>query len=88
VGVQAVGVILVVALLITPGAIGVLMADRFGRMCAVSVARAGSRSRSGCIVSFLATPRRGVHRRSSSSTLFALALAFSPRHGLARRRPA
>ncbi|WP_376087289.1 metal ABC transporter permease [Roseomonas sp. CCTCC AB2023176] len=87
-GVQAVGVILVVALLITPGAIGILMADRFGRMCAVAVGAAWIAVIIGLHVSYVADISPAGCIVLVLSALFALALAVSPKHGLLRARPA
>jgi ABC-type Mn2+/Zn2+ transport system permease subunit len=87
-GVQAVGVILVVALLITPGAIGLLLADRFGAMCRVATAAACLSVLAGLQASFMLNASTAGSIVLSLSLLFALALLFSPRHGLLRRRAA
>jgi manganese transport system permease protein/manganese/iron transport system permease protein len=84
-GVQAVGVILVVALLITPGAIGLLLADRFGAMCRVATAAAGLSTLVGLQLSFMLNASTAGSIVLSLSLLFVLALLFSPRHGLLRR---
>ncbi|MDO9500533.1 metal ABC transporter permease [Falsiroseomonas sp.] len=85
-GVQAVGVILVVALLITPGAIGVLMADRFGRMVWVAVASACTATVVGIQVSFMLDASTAGSIVLALTAIFLFALAASPRHGLLRRR--
>lgn len=85
-GVQAVGVILVVALLITPGAIGVLMTDRFGRMVWVAVASACSATVVGIQVSFMLDASTAGSIVLALTAIFLVALAASPRHGLLRRR--
>lgn len=85
-GVQAIGVILVVALLITPGAIGILLADRFGRMCAVAVGAGWIATAIGLHASYVLDASPAGCIVLALSFLFALALAFSPRHGLVRRR--
>ncbi|MBU8543470.1 metal ABC transporter permease [Roseomonas sp. ROY-5-3] len=87
-GVQAVGVILVVALLITPGAIGLLMTDRFGRMVMVSVAAACTATVVGIQLSFMLNASTAGSIVLALSAIFVLALLASPRHGLLRRRPA
>ena len=84
-GTGAVGVILVVALLITPGAIGVLLADRFGRMCGVAVAAGWIATAAGLHASFVLDASPAGCIVLALSALFAAALAFSPRHGLVRR---
>ncbi|WP_235035201.1 metal ABC transporter permease [Roseomonas sp. 18066] len=87
-GVQAVGVILVVALLITPGCIGYLLSDRFGRMAAIAASSALLSNAAGIVLSFHfnASPAGSIVLVLSG--LFALALVFAPQHGLlaARRR--
>jgi manganese transport system permease protein/manganese/iron transport system permease protein len=85
-GVQAVGVILVVALLITPGAIGLLLANRFGAMCRVATAAASVSTLVGLQLSFMLNASTAGSIVLSLSLLFVLALLFSPRHGLLRRR--
>jgi manganese transport system permease protein/manganese/iron transport system permease protein len=85
-GVQAVGVILVVALLITPGAIGLLLTDRFRHMLLVSVGAACLATVAGIQASFMLDASTAGSIVLALSVLFLLALAFSPRHGLLRRR--
>lgn len=87
-GVQAVGVILVVALLITPGAIGMLLTDRFRHMLLVSVGAACLATVAGIQVSFMLDASTAGSIVLALSALFVLALAFSPRHGLLRRATA
>jgi ABC-type Mn2+/Zn2+ transport system permease subunit len=84
-GVQAVGVILVVALLITPGAIGLLLTDRFRHMLVVSVAAACLATAAGIQASFMLDASTAGSIVLALTLLFLLALAFSPRHGLLRR---
>jgi manganese transport system permease protein/manganese/iron transport system permease protein len=85
-GVQAVGVILVVALLITPGAIGLLLTDRFRHMLLVSVGAACLATVAGIQASFMLDASTAGSIVLALTLLFLLALAFSPRHGLLRRR--
>jgi manganese transport system permease protein/manganese/iron transport system permease protein len=87
-GVQAVGVILVVALLITPGAIGLLLTDRFRHMLLVAVAAACLATVAGIQTSFMLDASTAGSIVLALSVLFVLALAFSPRHGLLLRRRA
>ncbi|MFC7739325.1 metal ABC transporter permease [Roseomonas sp. GCM10028921] len=82
--VQAVGVILVVALLITPGAIGLLMAARFGRMVAFAVGSACLAVVAGIQISFMLNASTAGSIVVVLSGLFVLALLASPRHGLLR----
>lgn len=87
-GVQAVGVILVVALLITPGCIGYLLSNRFGRMAAIAVGAALLSTFAGIMLSFHVNASPAGSIVLVLSLLFALALVFAPEHGLlaARRR--
>lgn len=85
-GVQAVGVILVVALLITPGAIGLLLTDRFGRMVMISTAAASIATVAGIQMSFMLDASTAGSIVLVLSGLFVVALLGSPRHGLLRRR--
>ena len=86
-GVQAVGVILVVALLITPGCIGYLLADRFGRMSAIAVTSAVTSVVGGIVISFHLNASTAGCIVVLMSAMFAVALVFAPEHGmLAARR--
>lgn len=85
-GVQAVGVILVVALLVTPGAIGLLLAERFGAMVAVAAAAALVAVAGGLQLSFMLDASSAGSIVLLLSAQFAAAMLFSPRHGLLRRR--
>lgn len=90
-GVQAVGVILVVALLITPGAIGLLLTNRFGRMVMVATGAACIATVGGIQMSFMLNASTAGSIVLVLSGLFIAALLGSPRHGLLRRslrRPA
>ena len=84
--VQAVGVILVVALLITPGEIGLLMAARFRHMVMVAVASACAAMLAGIQMSFMLDVSAAGAIVLVLSGLFVLALLGSPRHGLLRPR--
>lgn len=87
-GVQAVGVILVVALLITPGCIGYLLADRFGRMSAIAVTAALAANLIGIVASYHLNASPAGCIVVTLSLIFAVTLVFAPVHGLlaARRR--
>jgi manganese transport system permease protein/manganese/iron transport system permease protein len=87
-GVQAVGVILVVALLITPGAIALLLADRFGAMCRIATAAACLAVVLGLQASFMLNASTAGSIVLVLSAQFVLALLVSPRHGLLRRSTA
>lgn len=87
-GVQAVGVILVVALLITPGCIGYLLSDRFGRMSAIAVTAAVAATLIGILASYHANISPAGSIVVVLSLLFALALTLAPKHGLLAGRHA
>ena len=86
-GLQTVGIILVVAMLVTPGATAYLLTERFDRMTLIAVASSvvssvvcvlvsywTDRSPAGCIVLV-------------QTGLFVMAFLFAPTHGILRRRP-
>lgn len=85
---QAVGTALVMAMLIIPGAVGFLMADRFGRMMAWSTGSAAVSAFTGTLASFWLDGATGPSIALVQSTLFVLAFALSPKRRLARARPA
>ncbi|HEY9012518.1 MAG TPA: metal ABC transporter permease [Devosia sp.] len=82
---KAVGIILVVAMLIAPGAIGFLTTKRFDAMLAVATAAAVGSSLLGTFVSFQINAATGPCIVLIQTVLFLLALFFSP-GGLLRRR--
>ncbi|HRI15923.1 MAG TPA: metal ABC transporter permease [Verrucomicrobiota bacterium] len=85
---QAVGVILVVAMLVTPGCVGFLLTDRFPRMLMVAVATAVFASVMGVYVSFFLNASTGACIVLAQALVFGLVLTFAPKRGLwARRRP-
>ncbi|EHL95740.1 putative iron/manganese ABC transporter, permease protein [Acetobacteraceae bacterium AT-5844] len=81
-GVQAVGVILVVALLITPGCIGYLLSNRFGRMAAIAVGSAVMANLLGILASYHFNVSPAGSIVVVLSLLFAFALVLAPEHGL------
>ena len=86
---QAVGIILVIAMLITPGATAFMLVKRFDRMLAVSVAVAVCSTLAGAYVSFFADASPAACIVLIQSALFIAALCLAPGKGLLRRpRPA
>ncbi len=83
---QAVGVILVVAMLVTPGCVGFLLADRFPRMLLVAVGTAMFASVAGTYASFMLNASTGACIVLSQSAVFVLALVFAPKRGLFARQ--
>ena len=85
---QAVGIILVVAMLIAPGATGFLLARRFETMLAIAMVTAIGSGIMGVFVSYAINASSGPSIVLIQSALFLLALLFAPGHGLLRRRRA
>jgi ABC-type Mn2+/Zn2+ transport system permease subunit len=83
---QAVGIILVIAMLVTPGCIGFLLADRFSRMQLVAVGSAVFSSLTGVYVSFFINGSTGSCIVLVQSAIFLLALVFAPKRGLLANR--
>jgi ABC-type Mn2+/Zn2+ transport system permease subunit len=83
---QAVGIILVIAMLITPGCIGFLLADRFSRMQIIAVASAVFSSLAGVYISFFINGSTGSCIVLVQSLIFVLALIFAPKRGLLASR--
>lgn len=88
VSLKAVGIILVIAMLVTPGCIGYLLTDNFGRMMAIATASAVTSSAVGVYLSFFMNASPGATIVLLQAAVFAVALVFAPKHGLlaARRR--
>lgn len=82
VSLKAVGIILVIAMLVTPGCIGYLMTDRFGRMMGIAVASAVASSVGGVYVSFFVNASTGACIVLMQAALFVAALVWAPKHGL------
>jgi manganese/iron transport system permease protein len=89
---QTVGAMLVVAMLVTPGATAYLLTDRFGKMIGLSIAMGVVTSMVGAYASYFFDGSTGGCIVTLQSFLFVLALVFGPKHGMiaarARRRAA
>ena len=92
VALQVVGVILVVAMLIIPGATAYLLTDRFGRMLVIAPVMSALSSVLGIYLSYWMDASPGGLVVVVQGAAFALVYLFGPRHGLigarlsARRR--
>jgi manganese/iron transport system permease protein len=85
---QAVGIILVVAMLVTPAATAQLLTVRFGRMMTIAVAVGVTAAVSGLYLSYWLDVASGATIVLVETACFLIALALGPRTGLlARRRP-
>jgi manganese/iron transport system permease protein len=83
---KAVGIILVVAMLVAPGAIGQLMTNRFDRMLGIACIAAIGSSVIGTLVSFHIDGATGPCIVLVQAVAFLLALLFGPQGGLLRQR--
>ncbi|MGO1316437.1 MAG: metal ABC transporter permease [Cellulomonadaceae bacterium] len=82
VALQAVGVILVVAMLIIPGATAYLLTDRFGRMLVIAPAISAACAVIGLYLSYYLDTASGGMVVLTQGAVFTLVYLFSPRHGL------
>ncbi|WP_055048409.1 metal ABC transporter permease [Devosia sp. A16] len=82
---KAVGIILVVAMLIAPGAIGFLLAKRFEAMLAIAMTVAIGSGVLGTLISFSINGATGPCIVLIQSAVFLLALLFATSGGLLRR---
>ena len=85
---QAVGITLVVAMLVTPAATAQLLADRFSRLLAIAVAIGVMAPIAGLYLSFWTNTASGAVVVLVETATFLLALGLGPRTGLLRRRRA
>lgn len=85
VALQAVGVILVVAMLITPGATAYLLTNRFGRMLVLAPSISVVCAVVGIYVSFYLDVSSGGTVVLTQGTVFTLAYLFSPTQGIVTR---
>jgi manganese/iron transport system permease protein len=79
---KAVGIILVIAMLVAPGAIAFLLTDRFERMLAVAAAVAVGSSALGTLISFHIDGATGACIVLVQAAVFVLAFLFAPKRGL------
>ncbi|CAA9518941.1 MAG: Mn-Zn_transporter_SitC [uncultured Sphingomonadaceae bacterium] len=85
---QTVGALLVIAMVVTPGATAYLLTDRFPRLIAISVAMGALSSFAGAYLSYFLDGATGGVIVLLQTLLFLLAFLLAPKHGLlaARRR--
>jgi manganese transport system permease protein len=88
VALQAVGVVLVVALLVTPGATAYLLTDRFGRMLWISPLVATACGVVGIFASYWLDTSTGGTVVVTLGVAFGVAYLCGPRHGLVATRVA
>jgi len=85
VSIQAVGIIMVVAMLVTPAATAQLLVVRFSRLMAVAVALAAVSAVVGLYLSFYLNLASGASIVLVETLFFVLALVLGPRTGLLSR---
>jgi manganese/iron transport system permease protein len=83
---QAVGAVLVVAMLVTPGAAAHLLTDRFGTMLWLSAAIGAACSVAGAYASYFFNSATGGCIVSLQAIVFAGIFLFAPKHGLLATR--
>ena len=85
---QTVGAILVIAMVVTPGATAYLLTDRFRTLLVIAVILGSSTAAVGAYISFFLDGATGGVIVSLQTLLFLLAFFFAPKHGriAARRR--
>ena len=81
-GLQTVGIILVVAMLVTPGATAYLLSDNFDHMTLIAIASGVFSSVMGTYISYHIDGSTGGCIVVLQTLLFVLAMIFAPKHGL------
>lgn len=79
---QTVGAVLVVAMLVTPGATAYLLTDRFGRMITIAIAMGSLTSLLGAYASYFFDGSTGGCIVTLQTAVFVVALVFAPKHGM------
>lgn len=85
---QSVGAILVIAMVVTPGATAYLLTDRFGKLLILSIVLGGSTGTIGAYLSYFADGATGGFIVSLQTLIFLLAFFFAPKYGLVSRKRA
>ncbi len=85
---QAVGIILTVAMLITPGCIAYLLTDRFGRMLWIAATSSIGSAMVGTYASYFLNASPGACVVLAQAAVFVVVMFAAPKHGIiaARRR--
>lgn len=85
VGLQTVGIILVVAMLVTPGATAYLLTDRFGMLTGLAMVSGVLSGVAGVYISYWLDASPAGCIVVFQTLQFLLAMLFAPRHGIVRR---
>jgi manganese/iron transport system permease protein len=80
--IKAVGIILVIAMLIAPGATAYILTDRFERMLLIAVAVACGSAALGTLISFHIDGATGACIVLTQAFVFLIVFLFSPKRGL------
>lgn len=83
---QTVGIVLVVAMLVTPGATAYLLTDRFDRMMLIAMASGIFSSVIGTYISYYIDGSTGGCIVVLQTLVFLVAMIFAPKHGLLAKR--
>ncbi|HDU8700923.1 TPA: metal ABC transporter permease [Morganella morganii subsp. morganii] len=85
---QTVGAILVIAMVITPGATAYLLTDQFKKLLIIAVVLGAVTSSAGAYISYFLNGATGGMIVTLQSIVFLIAFFFAPKHGMlsARRR--
>ena len=86
VGLQTVGIILVVAMLITPGATAYLLTDRFDQMTLLAVISSSFSSIIGVYISYWSDIETGGSIVLVQTLIFLIAFLFAPRYGIFKKQ--
>jgi manganese transport system permease protein/manganese/iron transport system permease protein len=86
VSLQAVGIILVIAMLITPGCIAYLLSDRFNHMLIIAATSAIFSCLMGTYISYFLNASTAGCIILVQTFVFILAMVFAPKHGLLAQR--
>jgi manganese/iron transport system permease protein len=81
-GLQAVGAVLVIGMLVTPGATAYLLTDRFGRMAGIAALFGAGTGFLGAYISYFLDGSTGGSIVALQALLFLAALALAPKHGI------
>ncbi len=84
-GLQTVGIVLVVAMLVTPGATAYLLCDRFDRMMLVAMTSGVFSSVLGTYISYHLDASTGGCIVVVQTLVFLIAMIFAPKHGILSR---
>ncbi len=79
---QTVGIVLAIAMLVTPGSIAYLLTDRFDRMLALAIASSVFSCVAGTYLSYHLDTSTGGSIVVLLTVLFVLTMAFAPKHGI------